>query len=160
MLNIPDFRAHERAFQLIAQVSGRAGRKGKQGLVLLQCSDPEHPVILDVLQNNFERHFKLQLSERQMYGYPPFVRLIGVSFKHKEEEVVHQAALYYAKIVREVLDKRVLGPQNTQFRVFKISFCVRFSLNLSSPIRFPKPNKFCVKPLRIFTRCLILEPFK
>ncbi len=137
MLNIPDFRAHERAFQLIAQVSGRAGRKGKQGLVLLQCSDPEHPVIFDVLQNNFERHFKLQLSERQMYGYPPFVRLIGVSFKHKEEEVVHQAALYYAKIVREVLDKRVLGPQTPPIpriqNLFLRKILFKFELSDSLP---------------------------
>ena len=111
MLNIPDFRAHERGFQMMSQVAGRAGRKNRQGLVLLQSNDVEHPVILDVLTNNFESHFAIQLQERQMFRYPPFVRLISLTFKHKDEETTHQSAICYAQIVREVLGGRVLGPQ-------------------------------------------------
>ena len=111
MLNIPDFRAHERSFQMMSQVAGRAGRKNKQGLVILQSSDVDHPVIVDVLTNNFERHFALQLQERQMFKYPPFVKLIGLTFKHKDEQTTHQATVFYAQMVREILGSRVLGPQ-------------------------------------------------
>ena len=76
MLNLPDFRAHERAYQLMAQVSGRAGRKNKRGLVVLQTSQPEHTVIGQVIRNDYAAMYKLQTEERKQFKYPPYFRMI------------------------------------------------------------------------------------
>ncbi|MCX6256672.1 MAG: primosomal protein N', partial [Bacteroidia bacterium] len=88
MLNFPDFRAFERSFQLMEQVSGRAGRKNKQGKVIIQTHDIHHPVISDVVKHDFAGFYKQQLSERKMYHYPPFCRLINIILKHASPEVV------------------------------------------------------------------------
>ncbi len=111
MLNFPDFRAFERSFQLMAQVSGRAGRKGEQGEVLIQTSNPEHPVIKQVVSNDFEGHFKSQLAERKEYHYPPYYRLIKLSIKHREAKVLEIAAEQLGRNLRAVFGNRVLGPE-------------------------------------------------
>jgi primosomal protein N' (replication factor Y) len=110
MLNFPDFRAHERAFQLMAQVSGRAGRKYKRGLVVLQTSMPEHPVIGQVLRNDFAAMYSLQCSERYQFKYPPYHRMIVISLRHKDVNVVKQAAYEMGVRLRSVFSTRVLGP--------------------------------------------------
>jgi primosomal protein N' (replication factor Y) len=111
MLNYPDFRAHERSFQMMAQVSGRAGRKGKQGLVILQTSDPQHPVIMDVIKHDFLNFYKSQLEERLMFKYPPFYRLIEVTIKHKDKLRCDNAAKLLAGYLAHTLKDRILGPQ-------------------------------------------------
>lgn len=110
MLNYPDFRSYERAFQLMAQVAGRAGRKDKQGLVILQTKSPELPVISQVLNNDYEQLYEDQLAERQVFRYPPFYRLIYVYLKHRKEDVLEQAAEIAATLLRTGLGNRVLGP--------------------------------------------------
>ena len=110
MLNYPDFRSYERAFQLMAQVAGRAGRKDKQGLVILQTKSPELPVISQVLNNDYEQLYEDQLAERQVFRYPPFYRLIYVYLKHRKEDVLEQAAEMAATLLRIGLGNRVLGP--------------------------------------------------
>lgn len=110
MLNFPDFRSHERAFQLMAQVAGRAGRKNKQGLVMLQTKSPDLPVIRQVMENNYEQLYYDQLAERQLFKYPPYYRLIYVYLKHRKEEVLNQAADVMAAQLRSGLGDRVLGP--------------------------------------------------
>lgn len=110
MLNFPDFRAHERAFQLMAQVSGRAGRKYKRGLVVLQTSMPEHPVIGQVLRNDFAALYAVQCSERYQFKYPPYHRMIVISLRHKDVNVVKQAAYEMGVRLRTVFNTRVLGP--------------------------------------------------
>lgn len=110
MLNYPDFRSYERAFQLMAQVAGRAGRKDKQGLVILQTKSPELPVISQVLNNDYEQLYEDQLAERQVFRYPPFYRLIYVYLKHRKEDVLEQAAEMAATLLRTGLGNRVLGP--------------------------------------------------
>ncbi len=110
MLNFPDFRSYERAFQLMAQVSGRAGRKNKQGLVVLQTKSPELPVIHQVVRNDYQALFDSQLEERSLFHYPPFYRLIYVYLKHRKEDVVEQAADYMGEILRRGMGERVLGP--------------------------------------------------
>ena len=110
MLNYPDFRSHERAFQLMAQVAGRAGRKNRQGLVVLQTKSPDLPLIRQVLDNNYRELYEDQLTERRLFRYPPFYRLIYVYLKHRKEEVAEQAAAQMAAYLRNGLGDRVLGP--------------------------------------------------
>ena len=110
MLNYPDFRSYERAFQLMAQVAGRAGRKNKRGLVILQTKSPELPVIQQVMRNDYEQLYYDQLAERQMFRYPPYYRLIYVYLKHRKESVLDMAADAMAAMLRSGLGNRVLGP--------------------------------------------------
>jgi primosomal protein N' (replication factor Y) len=111
MLNFPDFRAFERSYQLMAQVSGRAGRKDKQGKVIIQTTDPELALISYVRKNDYEAMFKEQIAERQEFNYPPFVRMIRITLKHKELPVLQKAARMLADEMHIVFGKRVLGPQ-------------------------------------------------
>jgi primosomal protein N' (replication factor Y) (superfamily II helicase) len=110
LVKFPDFRASERAFQLLTQVAGRAGRKKKQGLVLIQAFNPDHPVIKDVLADDFEGFINRELKERELFKYPPFNRLIAISLRHKDDKIVHQAAAQFAKMLRSKLKERVMGP--------------------------------------------------
>ena len=110
MLNYPDFRSYERAFQLMAQVAGRAGRKNKRGLVLLQTKSPDLPVIHQVITNDYEQLYYDQLAERQLFRYPPYFRLIYVYLKHRKESVLDLAADVMATQLRSGLGERVLGP--------------------------------------------------
>ena len=110
MLNYPDFRSYERAFQLMAQVAGRAGRKNKQGQVILQTKSPDLPVIHQVMRNDYENLYFDQLTERQLFRYPPYYRLIYVYLKHRKEDVLNVAADTMAQHLRSGLGDRVLGP--------------------------------------------------
>ncbi len=111
MLNYPDFRAFERSYQMMAQVGGRAGRKNKQGTVVLQTSNPDNPVILDVINNNYKNHYQSELAEREAFKYPPFHRLINLTVKHKSQNTVNQASEYFGEYLRGLFNERVVGPQ-------------------------------------------------
>jgi primosomal protein N' (replication factor Y) len=111
LLNYPDFRAFERSFQLMAQVSGRSGRKNKRGMVIIQTTDLQNYIIHDVINNDFLHMYKTQLAERKTYGYPPFARLINLMLKHKNQAVLDQAAVYMAEILRKSFGSRVFGPE-------------------------------------------------
>lgn len=111
MLSYPDFRAFERSFQLMAQVSGRSGRKFKQGSVIIQTYHPKHPVILDVVKNDYLAMFKQQLVERQKFSYPPYTRLVLLKLKHKDPDLLNKAADHLAKLLRRDFGKRILGPE-------------------------------------------------
>ena len=110
MLNYPDFRAYEHAFQMLAQVSGRAGRKGRRGLVVLQTKNPDVPVIAQVVRNDYAALYRTLLAERQAFLYPPFYRLVYVFLKHTHESVVDQASQQLALQLRQWFGTRVLGP--------------------------------------------------
>ena len=110
MLNFPDFRAHERAYQLMAQVSGRAGRKFKRGTVVLQTSNPLHPVIGQVIRNDYAAMFKTQSAERKLYRYPPYFRLVEATLKHRDVKVVDRAAKDMASAMVKIFGNRVIGP--------------------------------------------------
>lgn len=111
MLNFPDFRAFERSFQLITQVSGRAGRKGKQGLVIIQTAQPNNPVIKSVTGNNFFTFWEWQLAERNRFHYPPFYRLVRITLKHKDKHHLEDTAENLVKTLRHSLGENVLGPE-------------------------------------------------
>ena len=110
MLNYPDFRAYERAFQLMAQVAGRAGRKNKRGRVILQTRNIDHPIIGQVMANDYEAMVCAQLAERKLFHYPPFTRLIYVFLKHKNEALLDEMATVMGGRLRATFGARVLGP--------------------------------------------------
>jgi primosomal protein N' (replication factor Y) len=111
MLGFPDFRAAERGYQLMAQVSGRSGRKYKRGCVIIQTYNPKHPVILDVVNHDYRSMYEQQLVDRRKFKYPPFYRLILVKVKHKDPEVLNKASDELAKRLRLLFGNRVLGPE-------------------------------------------------
>lgn len=111
MLSYPDFRAHERSYQLMAQVSGRAGRKNSRGKVIIQGSDHNHPIIKYVVENDYIAMYNDQVAERKKFGYPPFSRLVEVMLRHRQKEVVDSAAAHLAVKLKEVLGEKVMGPE-------------------------------------------------
>ncbi len=110
MLNYPDFRSYEHAFMMMAQVAGRAGRKGRQGLVILQTRNPELPVVGQVVANDYAGFYRSLLAERRDFCYPPYFRLVYVYLKHRHDDLVSTAATELAGRMRQVFGKRVLGP--------------------------------------------------
>lgn len=110
MMNYPDFRSYERAFQLMAQVAGRAGRKNKRGRVVLQTKSIDHPVIRQVMENDFEGMVAHELGERQMFHYPPYYRMVYVYLKNRHENLLDLMARTMAEKLRTVFGQRVLGP--------------------------------------------------
>ena len=110
LLNFPEFRAHERSFQMLSQVAGRSGRFKEQGQVLIQSYTPEHPVLLQVINNDYEKLFSTQLRERKEYQYPPFFRLIRITLKSKDYYQVDQASQWLVNALNLSLQGSVLGP--------------------------------------------------
>lgn len=110
LLYFPDFRATERAFQLMTQVSGRAGRKQKQGKVIIQAFNMAHPVLGEVVQGEYNAFFEREIQERKDFRYPPFARLIRITLKHKKADTLQQAAQWYADGLKPALGPRVMGP--------------------------------------------------
>lgn len=111
LLNFPDFRAHERAFQMLAQVSGRAGRKNRRGTVLIQTASPQHSILHQVKENDYNSMFNNQLQERETFRYPPFFRLIYIYMKHRDEDILSRLSAEYAvKLCSLFGQQRVLGP--------------------------------------------------
>lgn len=111
MLSFPDFRAYERSFQLMEQVSGRAGRKGEKGKVIIQTYQPTHPVIMNVVNHDFIRFYEEQMPIRRQFCYPPYYRLILIRLRHVDYEKLNKAAEYFAKHLRPVFKHNLLGPE-------------------------------------------------
>ncbi len=111
LLNFPDFRAHERSYQLMTQVSGRAGRTDIRGKVLIQTYNPHHNILQQVSTNSYKEMYTEQMNDRYNYKYPPIYRLIKITFKHKDYNRVNLAADWYAKSLRQVFKANVLGPE-------------------------------------------------
>lgn len=112
LMNYPDFRAHERAFQLIEQVSGRAGRRQKQGKVIIQTSDPANRIIRLVIRHDYEKMFRIQAEERKSFNYPPFCRMIKLTVKHHDRSALNYYSDLLGNELRRIFGKRVLGPES------------------------------------------------
>lgn len=110
LINFPDFRASERAFNMLEQVAGRAGRRNKRGLVIVQTSQPSHPILSYLQAHNYEGFYEHELEERRRYGYPPFTRVINIYLKHRDEDLLIRAAAGYAETLRHLFGNRILGP--------------------------------------------------
>lgn len=111
MLSYPDFRAFERSYQLMSQVSGRAGRKSQQGKVIIQTYQPRHELLQHVLKNSYEELFEKQMYVRQQFKYPPFFRLIELKLMHRDSHLLNVASFELASMLRPVFDKNLLGPE-------------------------------------------------
>ena len=110
MLNFPDFRAFERSYQLMSQVSGRAGRNKKRGKVIIQTYEPYHPIIRQVIENDYIGMYKDELGQRRKFKYPPFQRLIHFTMKHRDREKLNEGAREFVLALKEKFGERVLGP--------------------------------------------------
>ena len=111
LLNRTDFRAFERSFQLMTQVAGRSGRRDKRGQVIVQTGDPDHWVIRKVIDHDFLGFYQSEIIERANYFYPPYFKIIEITLKHKDENVINKAAFELADTLRSVFKERVLGPE-------------------------------------------------
>jgi primosomal protein N' (replication factor Y) len=111
LLKYPDYRANERSYQMLAQVSGRAGRRGKQGKVVIQTYDPNHRVIKQVIDNDYTDLYFTEMEERKSFKYPPYFRIISMDVKHKNPEILHNQAEYLARELRKHFGDRVIGPE-------------------------------------------------
>lgn len=128
LINLPDFRSSERAFNMLLQVAGRAGRREKTGEVMVQTSQPEHPVITSLLHHDYEGFYALELEERKRYAYPPFSRMIFIYLKHREESIVELMAQRYGAELRALLGSRVHGPEKPVVARVQSLYIRRFML--------------------------------
>lgn len=142
MLNYPDFRAYEHAFTMMAQVSGRAGRKGKQGLVILQTKNPELPVIQQVVNNSYTAFYKSQLEERTAFHYPPFFHLIYIYIKHRNNDIVESASMELGSRIREIFGNRVLGPDKPTVARVKTLHIRKIMLKLENGIDYKLAKQY------------------
>lgn len=147
ILNTPDFRAYERGFQMLSQVSGRAGRKEGQGLVILQTKQPDVPVIGQVVRNDYRTFYKTQCEERQMFKYPPFYRLIYVYLRHAKDPVVETAGIEMAGRMRQIFGSRVLGPDRPSVARVKSMNIRKIVLKLEPGIDLPRV-RLCLRQIR------------
>ena len=142
LLNYPDFRAFEHAYMMMAQVSGRAGRKGKQGLVILQTKSPNIPLIQQVVQNDYAGFYRTLIAERQQFNYPPYRRLIYVYLKHRSDAVVETAGIEMASRLRQWFSARVIGPDKPSISKVKSLSIRKVILKLELGINMPEVRKY------------------
>ena len=112
LLNFPDFRAHERSYQLLQQVSGRAGRTQKRGKVIIQSYNPYHQILKQVSVNDYEGMFEEQVEERYQFKYPPHFRIIKITFKHRNFQTMQKASVWFGEVLQLQLKEHVLGPES------------------------------------------------
>ena len=142
MLNYPDFRAYEHAFMMMAQVSGRAGRKGKRGLVILQTKSKEVPVIQQVVRNDYLALYKDLIAERQAFHYPPYYHLVYVYLKHRYDDVVNTASIELGSRLRQWFSGRVLGPDKPAVAKVKSQNIRKLELKLENGIDMKKVREY------------------
>ena len=131
-LNFPDFRAHEKAFQILTQVAGRSGRSGERGKVLLQTYQPEHPIIKNVINYEYNKMFKSQLLERKDFKYPPYTRLIRIIIKDKSFEKINESADWVNNLLRSNFEGIILGPVFPEISRIKNKYHKEFLIKLRS----------------------------
>ena len=142
MLNYPDFRAYEHAFMMMAQVSGRAGRKGKRGLVILQTKQKDLPVIQQVVRNDYTSLYKNLAAERQTFHYPPYYHLVYVFMKHSHDDVVNTAGIEMGSRLRQWFGGRVLGPDKPSVAKVKSQNIRKLVLKLENGIDMKRVREY------------------
>lgn len=150
LLNFPDFRAHERSFQMLTQVSGRAGRTEKQGRVIIQTYRPEHPVLQQVLNYDYEAMFQTQLDERREYRYPPFFRMIKITVKHRKYNVALTASQWLQSALQMVFSENVLGPEAPPVGRIKNEFLFHILIKIPKEQSLTKTKAAILKIQRSF----------
>lgn len=147
MLNYPDFRAYEQAFQMLSQVSGRAGRRDERGLVILQTKSADLPVIQQVVAGDFQTFARDLLEERSMFRYPPFYHLVYVYLRHRNEQLVDSAAIEMASRLRQAFADRVLGPDKPAVARVKTESIRKIVIKLEQGINLPLARQ-CIAEAR------------
>ncbi len=142
MLNYPDFRAYEHAFMMMSQVSGRAGRKGKRGLVILQTKSPDLPLIGQVVHNDYAAFYRSLIAERQQFRYPPYYRLVYVYLKHRQDAIVEAAGVEMGAHLRQWFSGRVLGPDKPGISKVKSLSIRKIVLKLEPSLNMAEVRKY------------------
>ena len=151
LLNNPDFRAAERAFQLMTQVAGRAGRRDAGGEVVIQTADPAHPVIRQVVEGNYEAMARAQLAERQAFFYPPYARLTALQLRHRDMELLRRAVLHLASALRARFGRRLLGPMTPPVDRIRGEYLVGLLLKIESGASSARARELLSAELKTFT---------
>lgn len=138
MLSQPDFRSFERSFQMMSQVAGRAGRRGKQGYVILQTKHADYTVISQVVGNDYEAMYQEQMAEREQFHYPPFYRLFYIYLKHRDERTVAEAADILGRMLRQTLGDRILGPDKPAVSRLQLLYIRKIALKAENGISAQK----------------------
>lgn len=138
LLNYPDFRSSERAFQLITQVAGRAGRRQTAGEVIVQTSQPQHPVIRQAAEGDYLSMVNAQLREREAFHYPPYAHLIAITMRHRDPQLLRAAARQLGVALREVFGRRVLGPQSPPVDRINGVYILGFMLKIENSLSFAR----------------------
>ena len=142
MTNAPDFRAFEHAYMMMAQVSGRAGRKGRQGQVILQTKSPELPLLRQVVDNDFAAFYSSELEERQEFHYPPFYKIIYIYIKHRDKHTTESAAYMVASRLRQWFGERVLGPDKPSVALVKQMHIRKIVLKIENGLPLQTVRKY------------------
>ncbi|MEG1699801.1 MAG: primosomal protein N' [Alistipes sp.] len=150
LLNNPDFRASERAFQLMTQVAGRAGRRAEGGEVVIQTAEPTHPLIRQVVEGDFEAMARSQLADRQMFFYPPYARLTALTLRHRSPEVLRRAAETLATHLRARFGRRLLGPITPAVDRIRGEYLLGFLLKIESGASSARAREVLVAELKRF----------
>lgn len=131
MIHFPNFRSHERAYQLITQVSGRAGRKSQKGKVIIQTHNPEQPLLQQIRTHDYQAFFRMEILERSRFVYPPYVRLIHITFKHREKKISLEASTYYHQMIKKhVGTHRITGPTEPLIGKIKNQYLYQITLKI------------------------------
>ncbi len=141
MLNMPDFRSYERSFQMLSQVAGRAGRRNRQGLVILQTKSPDLPVVQQVITNDYEGLYRDQMEEREAFNYPPYSRLVNIIIKHRDANTVVRMSMEMANLLRRVFGNRVLGPDTPAISRIQLMYIRRLVLKIEATASMAEARK-------------------
>lgn len=160
MLNFPDFRAHERSFQLMLQVSGRAGRTDKRGKVLIQTYNPEHRILQQVSTNNYIEMYKEQMNDRYNYKYPPVYKQIKITLKHKDYNRVEAGSQWMAKSLRQVFGDAILGPESPPIARIRNQFHKNILIKIPKKQSLVKTKEAIIKINNSFSSIKDFRPVK
>ena len=160
MLYHPDFRAFERSFQMMTQVSGRAGRSEKTGKVIIQTYNPIHNVIQQVTNNDYEEMYKEQLYERQIYHYPPFFRLVKLTLKHRDFEKLKEGTLWLYQVLKQNFDIPILGPEEPAINRIRNEYIRTIMIKIPSNQPLQSTKKTIQKVLNSFDLVAHYRPIK
>ena len=157
LLNFPDFRSNERSFQLMAQVSGRAGRKSKQGNVLIQTYSANHDIINAVQSNDYVGMYHLELLERKIFNYPPYCKLLLITVSHRDYNLTNQAARELALVLRQSFSQNILGPEYPSVSRIKNRYIKNILVKIGSDLSLNQSKNHILKMVNSVKK---ISPYK
>jgi primosomal protein N' (replication factor Y) len=155
LLNFNHYRVNERAFQMMEQVSGRAGRKNDHGKVIIQVSQTQHPIVQYVKAHDYFAFYEFEIQNRKHYAYPPFSRLMSILFKHPDNNIAEEAALHFFQSLGPEIQKTVLGPAQPNINRVRNKYIWEVSIKISKQ---PQQLKIAKQQLLHFIRLIQVHP--